>query len=67
MAEEILQILENADCMFKEQNYQQAEELYTKFITSCLRSRYFFVILEEAITLVMLEVSHVKFCKLTQS
>lgn len=40
MAEDISQILQNANCMFNEQSYKQAEELYTKFITSCLRSRY---------------------------
>lgn len=40
MAEDISQILQNANCMFNEQNYKQAEELYTKFINSCLQSRY---------------------------
>lgn len=38
--EENSQILENAHSEFKRQNYEQAEELYTKFIASCLQSRY---------------------------
>ncbi|XP_070843977.1 tetratricopeptide repeat protein 32 [Chaetodon trifascialis] len=33
------QILEHAQSEFKRQNYKQAEELYTKFIASCLQSR----------------------------
>ncbi|XP_041814191.1 tetratricopeptide repeat protein 32 [Chelmon rostratus] len=37
--EENSQILENAHSEFKRQNYEQAEELYTKFIASCLQSR----------------------------
>lgn len=33
--------LECAHSEFDKQNYQQAEDLYTKYITSCLQSRYF--------------------------
>ncbi|XP_041660434.1 tetratricopeptide repeat protein 32 [Cheilinus undulatus] len=39
MEENYSQILERAHSEFKMQNYKQAEELYTKFITSCLQSR----------------------------
>ncbi|XP_076612538.1 tetratricopeptide repeat protein 32 [Chaetodon auriga] len=39
MDEDISQILEHAQSEFKRQNYKQAEELYTKFIASCLQSR----------------------------
>lgn len=41
MADDMSQILENANGLFREQNYKHAEELYTKFITFCLHSRYF--------------------------
>ncbi|KAI9544001.1 hypothetical protein NQZ68_005050 [Dissostichus eleginoides] len=33
------QILENAHTEFKNQNFKCAEQLYTKFISSCLQSR----------------------------
>ncbi|XP_070705703.1 tetratricopeptide repeat protein 32 [Pempheris klunzingeri] len=39
MEENVTQILENAQSEFKRQNYKQAEELYTKFISSCSQSR----------------------------
>lgn len=39
MEEDNSQILEDAQSEFKKQNFKQAEELYTKFISSCLRSR----------------------------
>lgn len=41
MAEDIALIFQTANCMFSKQNYQQAEELYTNFINSCLQARYF--------------------------
>ncbi|TWW68694.1 tetratricopeptide repeat protein 32 [Takifugu rubripes] len=39
MAEDISHIFKNANSKFNEQNYEQAEELFTKYITSCLQSR----------------------------
>lgn len=39
MEEDNAKILEYAHSEFERQNYQQAEDLYTKFITSCLQSR----------------------------
>ncbi|XP_026196570.1 tetratricopeptide repeat protein 32 [Anabas testudineus] len=39
MEEDICQILEHAHSEFKKQNHKQAEELYTKFISSCSQSR----------------------------
>ncbi|KAM7367778.1 hypothetical protein PAMP_014055 [Pampus punctatissimus] len=39
MAEDNSEILEQANAEFKKQNFEQAEELYTKFISSCLQSR----------------------------
>lgn len=61
MAEDISQIFQNANSKFNEQNYKQAEELFTKYITSCLQSRYFCTFLKDAsVTLVMVEVSPVK-------
>lgn len=39
MEEYNLQILEHANSEFKKHNHNQAEELYTKFISSCLQSR----------------------------
>ncbi|XP_010738995.3 tetratricopeptide repeat protein 32 [Larimichthys crocea] len=39
MEEDNSQILEQAHSEFKRQNYKQAEELYTKFISSCLQCR----------------------------
>ncbi|XP_022063100.1 tetratricopeptide repeat protein 32 [Acanthochromis polyacanthus] len=39
MEEDNSQILEDAHSEFKNQNFNQAEELYTKFISSCLQSR----------------------------
>ncbi|XP_037541816.1 tetratricopeptide repeat protein 32 [Nematolebias whitei] len=39
MEDEYSQILEDAHSKFNERNYKEAEELYTKFITSCLQSR----------------------------
>ncbi|XP_015225186.1 PREDICTED: LOW QUALITY PROTEIN: tetratricopeptide repeat protein 32 [Cyprinodon variegatus] len=33
------QLLENAHSEFNKRNFNQAEELYTKFISSCLQSR----------------------------
>lgn len=41
MAEDINQIFQNANSKFNEQSFEQAEKLYTQFITSCLHSRYF--------------------------
>lgn len=61
MAEDICQIFQNANSKFKEQNYEQAEELFTKYITSCVQSRYFCTFLKDTIvTLVMFGVSPVK-------
>ncbi len=39
MEDENSQILEHAHSEFKRQNFKEAEELYTKFISSCLKSR----------------------------
>ncbi|KAM8726501.1 tetratricopeptide repeat protein 32 [Acanthopagrus schlegelii] len=39
MEEDNAQLLEHAHSEFKRQNFKQAEELYTKFISSCLQSR----------------------------
>lgn len=39
MEENNSQILENAHAEFKRENFKMAEELYTKFISSCLQSR----------------------------
>ncbi|KAK5852827.1 hypothetical protein PBY51_006666 [Eleginops maclovinus] len=39
MEEDKPQILEHAHSEFKNQNFKRAEELYTKFISSCLQSR----------------------------
>uniref|UniRef100_A0A3P8TTD7 Tetratricopeptide repeat domain 32 n=1 Tax=Amphiprion percula TaxID=161767 RepID=A0A3P8TTD7_AMPPE len=39
MEEDNSQILEDAHSEFKKRNFNQAEELYTKFISSCLQSR----------------------------
>lgn len=39
MEEDISQILNNAHKEFNKQNFKEAEELYTQFITSCLQSR----------------------------
>ncbi|XP_071324032.1 tetratricopeptide repeat protein 32 [Trachinotus anak] len=39
MEEDNSQILEHANSEFKKKNFKQAEELYTKFISSCLKSR----------------------------
>ncbi|XP_012724525.2 tetratricopeptide repeat protein 32 [Fundulus heteroclitus] len=39
MEDENSQLLENAHSEFNKRNFDQAEELYTKFITSCLQSR----------------------------
>ncbi|XP_013871157.1 tetratricopeptide repeat protein 32 [Austrofundulus limnaeus] len=39
MADEKSQILEDAYSEFNKRNYEEAEKLYTKFITSCLQSR----------------------------
>lgn len=39
MEDDNSQILEHAHFEFKKQNYKEAEELYTKFISSCLQSR----------------------------
>ncbi|XP_023134899.2 tetratricopeptide repeat protein 32 [Amphiprion ocellaris] len=39
MEEDNSQILEDAHSEFKKRNFNQAEELYTKFISSCLLSR----------------------------
>lgn len=40
MEDEYSQTLEDAHFEFNERNYKEAEELYSKFITSCLQSRY---------------------------
>lgn len=40
MEEENSQILENAQTEFNKRNFKEAEELYTRFISSCLQSRY---------------------------
>lgn len=45
MADEESEILEDAHSEFNRRNYEEAEKLYTKFITSCLQSRYMFVFL----------------------
>lgn len=64
MAEDISQIFQNANSKFDEQNYKQAEELFTKYITSCLQSRYFCTFLsvrkDTSVTLVTFEVLPVK-------
>lgn len=67
MAEDITPIFQNANSKFNERNFEQAEELYTKFITSCLQSRYFCtfdgtcrLFVESSVTFVMLEVLPVK-------
>ncbi|XP_028996987.1 tetratricopeptide repeat protein 32 [Betta splendens] len=39
MEQDILQIFEHANFEFDKHNHKQAEELYTKFISCCLRSR----------------------------
>ncbi|XP_073348927.1 tetratricopeptide repeat protein 32 [Pagrus major] len=39
MADDNTQILEHAHSEFKRQNFKQAEEMYTEFISSCLQSR----------------------------
>ncbi|XP_049613236.1 tetratricopeptide repeat protein 32 [Syngnathus scovelli] len=39
MADECLQIFQNANVEFKKQNFKMAEELYNKFISSCQHSR----------------------------
>ncbi|XP_017267333.1 tetratricopeptide repeat protein 32 [Kryptolebias marmoratus] len=39
MEDETAQTLEDAHSKFNKGNYQEAEQLYTKFITSCLQSR----------------------------
>lgn len=39
MENEDTKTLECAHSEFDKQNYQQAEDLYTKYITSCLQSR----------------------------
>uniref|UniRef100_A0A3Q3KG08 Uncharacterized protein n=2 Tax=Monopterus albus TaxID=43700 RepID=A0A3Q3KG08_MONAL len=39
MEEHISQMLDHANTEFKKQNFKQAEEWYTKFISSCLQSR----------------------------
>ncbi|XP_028253702.1 tetratricopeptide repeat protein 32 [Parambassis ranga] len=39
MKEDMSQTLENAHSEFKSRNFKDAEELYTKFISSCLQSR----------------------------
>ncbi|KAM3602527.1 uncharacterized protein V6R79_005759 [Siganus canaliculatus] len=38
MDDDVSQTLENAHSEFKRQNFKQAEELYSKFITLCLQS-----------------------------
>lgn len=63
MAEDVSRILQNANCMFNEQNYKQAEELYTKFISSCLQSRY--CGFRGAASACHVKSSHVKFWKFT--
>lgn len=61
MAEDISRIFQNANSKFNEQSYEQAEELFTKYITSCLQSRYCCTFLKDtSVTLVMFEVSLVK-------
>lgn len=56
MAEDISQIFQNANSKFNEQNYAQAEELFTKYIMSCLQSRYFCTFLKDtSVSLVMFE------------
>lgn len=44
MEENSSETLENAHYEFNKQNYKLAEELYTKFISLCLHSRYKFVL-----------------------
>ncbi|XP_040920448.1 tetratricopeptide repeat protein 32 [Toxotes jaculatrix] len=39
MEEDNSQILDHANSEFKKKNFEQAEELYTKFISSCSQSR----------------------------
>ncbi|XP_029983651.1 tetratricopeptide repeat protein 32-like [Sphaeramia orbicularis] len=39
MTDDNIQILQDAHYEFKKQNFKPAEQLYTQFITSCLRSR----------------------------
>ncbi|KAM3861444.1 tetratricopeptide repeat protein 32 [Diretmus argenteus] len=39
MEEDISQILQHAHSEFKRQNFKQAEELYTKYISSCGQTR----------------------------
>lgn len=41
MAEEALRVFHCANAELKKQNYLEAEELYTKFISSCIESRYY--------------------------
>lgn len=36
--EDVLQILEHANSEFKKHDHDQAEKLYTKFLSSCLQS-----------------------------
>lgn len=45
MDEDSLQLLENAHTEFNTRNFKSAEDLYSKFISSCSRSRYYFTIL----------------------
>lgn len=39
MENDVSKTLECAHSEFDRQNYQRAEDLYTKYITSCLQSR----------------------------
>ncbi|XP_026174445.1 tetratricopeptide repeat protein 32 [Mastacembelus armatus] len=39
MEEDVSQILEHANSEFEKQNFKEAEELYTMFISSCFQSR----------------------------
>lgn len=39
MEEDNSQMLQHANSEFKKKNFKEAEELYTKFISSCLKSR----------------------------
>ncbi|CAK6979203.1 tetratricopeptide repeat protein 32 [Scomber scombrus] len=39
MEEDNTETLKHANAEFKKQNFKQAEELYTKFISSCVQSR----------------------------
>lgn len=42
MEDENCQLLENAHSEFNKRNFDKADELYARLISSCLQSRYYF-------------------------